>query len=283
MIIYSDFKTHEYGRSAIKCDHRDLFRNQKQCLTSFWSFYAINSLWFDIGCGQEAYGYKINRILNKQREKVVQRTFETTILNTAIKLSHALEYSCRLEIRHFYDGTGIDYDNLWRQFIKDNQLKSTSMNKISLECMRDIFNAKKVIYTDKEGCYASDYLWSSDYGGVLWGRAAQACIDLNDAISKYDFLSMSKYIDYIFDLEHNNGFILNKTGFWILEDQDENHIFYDDEDGDRVPYDGNWLDYRFNEISSTLDYATDPVVVPYVSGTIRKLILNSKHLLNLPE
>lgn len=68
-----------------------------------------------------------------------------------------------------------------------------------LSGLEKIVNEYKKIFTE--------YVWDSDYGGEKWGSIADGFLRLIVAKSKSDLFIA---IDHIYDLQHNNGCVLNK-------------------------------------------------------------------------
>lgn len=60
---------------------------------------------------------------------------------------------------------------------------------------------------------------SGEYGGKRWGKATELLIKLKESKSIKDDIF---FIDQIFDLQHNTGFILNKGPFITLENHSVN-------------------------------------------------------------
>ena len=179
------------GRTNIQYDNKTV----KKFRTIFIDFYAQNHIWFKT-VGSSQYGYKLEKIIPAPKEKKIDETFSTTVSMIKKLVIESLEDSVRSEIRHFQDC--FDH-NLFKEKIKLSLNVGQSSN---LEKIRLAFSYHKY--------------WDRQYGGKRWAEATKYLISLKNSKNIKDDIY---FIDRIFDLQHNTGFILNKTNFTHLEDR----------------------------------------------------------------
>lgn len=176
----------------------------------FFDFYVMNEVWFKtIGRGKLGY---TNKIIPSKKEEIIENTFNSIISEMKQRVIDCLEKSVRGEIKHF-DNNGPernipfkynDIDNYYhcknvkliKNFIKKYGRRS---NKWSLQTIRDGFLLNK---------------WDECYGGKKWAKATELLIKLKNSKSITDDIY---FIDRIFDLQHNTGFVLDKTYFKFLK------------------------------------------------------------------
>lgn len=172
----------------------------------FYSFYAINEIWFKT-VGKSEYGYPLDKILPHSKEKIINQKFEEYVNLFSDILEEALEYSVRREILHFKTfGVGTRDD--WGFDIKTKEFYQTCRKRYGLVKTWDL----SMIYN------AFNLPWADDsYGGRLWAVATAWLIRLKKCVKLIDKVFI---IDRILDLQHNNGFILNKTNFVVLNPDD---------------------------------------------------------------
>lgn len=167
-----------------------------QTLRLFFDFYIINELWFRT-IGQKQFGYAETKILPYNKEKKIDEVFHLKVSEMKSRIIHCLEKSIRGEIKHFENcGPYRHTYTKYRIFIKKY---GNDKKKWPLEIVYAGFNLKG---------------WDSAFGGKKWAKATEALIQLKESKSVKDDIYL---IDKIFDLAHNNGFILNKTYFKYLE------------------------------------------------------------------
>lgn len=58
--------------------------------------------------------------------------------------------------------------------------------------------------------------WVKGYGGELWAEATRLVLDTPKTIAKKEL-----WVDRVFDLHHNNGHLLNKTGFKYISKRNQ--------------------------------------------------------------
>lgn len=167
----------------------------------FFNFYVLNEVWFRT-VGMESYGYYTTNILPYNKERIINETFENTVKILKEKLIKAFEATIRGELRHFENEcfNCIDHTRNSRkkveQFVARNGKNHSRWN----------LNQIKEAYMTLR--------WEDSYGGKKWGVGTDYLIKLKASTSIKDDVF---YIDRIFDLQHNTGFILNKTIFRVLE------------------------------------------------------------------
>jgi len=178
---------------------RERRMNRTNIQEKFWDFYALELL-----TAKSKGSY-----LQHQRMANLLKEVTVALLNEQIM---ALEASIRGEVRYFYRAckarSGCNGSCCVSDFLK-SVYKNNSPIKMNLETIEAIFNKK---------------IWKRDYGGKRWARATKALIEAKKAFQAGDLRGMIYYVDRIFDLQHNNGFILDKTNFAILKiDLDKRH------------------------------------------------------------
>ena len=156
-----------------------------------WDFYALELL--KSKCKDSFLEHK--RIENLLRETTI------SLLNEQIM---ALEASIRGEIRYFtracHSKTRYSSGCEVPEFIQQVYRKKTPFS-LDLVEIESIFHKS---------------IWEDQYGGKHWGTATKTLIEAKKAFADKD-LGQMFYVDHIFDLQHNQGFILNKTNFRYIE------------------------------------------------------------------
>jgi hypothetical protein len=177
-------------------------------ISLFFDFYALNEIWFRT-VGASIYGYPTTKVLPFNKERAIDEAFHAKVTELKKEVIRALEHSVRGEVRHWTDNTsnetGEESDKNGWPIMGTSGIKRRPSQRVlqalPLSSISTLFHA---------GC------WFSDYGGKKWGMGTDALIALmNSKTIKDDIF----YLDRIFDLQHNNGFILNKTSFAALEDE----------------------------------------------------------------
>jgi len=161
---------------------------------NFWDFYALELL----------RAKSKGSYLQHQRMGNLLKEVTVSLLREQIM---ALEASIRGEIRYFIRACRSpkqSSNGCWVSDFLVDVYKKYSPLTIDLATIEAIFKKK---------------IWSSEYGGRNWARATRTLIEAKQAFKDDDLRSMIYYVDRIFDLQHNNGFILNKTNFRVLDDE----------------------------------------------------------------
>lgn len=176
-----------------------------QTLKLFFDFYVINEIWFKT-IGLEQFGYTLTKIIPYNKEKKIDEIFNLKISEMKERIINCLEISVRGEIRHFNQQGPIGthfYLNLADKYIiqAKNLIEKYGGNK-----------SKWPLDKIYEGFYIKG--WNSDFGGKRWAKGTKLLIQLKNSKNVKDDIFL---IDRIFDLQHNTGFILNKTYFKYLD------------------------------------------------------------------
>jgi len=168
--------------------------SKSQILQHFWDFYAL----------------ELMTSLSKNDHFTYQRLTSLLSKTTTLLLSEqvkALEASVRGEIRHFINACKKMSHSNTACYVSDylaKVYKHSSPISISLETTKALFKNKKV--------------WDVDFGGKSWANATLTLIQAKKALQEHNMGDMIFYVDHIFDLHHNSGFILNKTNFNVLDE-----------------------------------------------------------------
>lgn len=118
------------------------------------------------------------------------------------------------------------------------------------------------------------FMWDEDYGGAAWQDICEGWLKLNE--SKPFSPEEQVAIDHIFDLQHNNGSVLDKLPKYTMvteaveeddDDDDEDEDYYDEEDifagnsGGSVEWLQRVLDHKRDakNMYELLAYASGPV------------------------
>ena len=73
-------------------------------------------------------------------------------------------------------------------------------------------------YQDMYNIFNENYMWDSQYGGPSWAKATEVYVKYGGRGNNLSSREKTVIIDYVYDLEHNNGSLLNKTKhFWVPE------------------------------------------------------------------
>jgi hypothetical protein len=114
------------------------------------------------------------------------------------------------------------------------------------------------------------FQWDEDYGGAAWQDICEGWLKLNE--SRPFSPEEQVAIDHIFDLQHNNGSVLDKLSKYSMvsearEDDEDDEDYYDD-DEDYGGGDFGWL-------QRVLDHKRDATnmyqLLPYASGSVRAM------------
>lgn len=196
------------------------YKSQLRCkslLTLFFDFYVMNEVWFRT-LGAAHYGYPVTKILPHGKEEVINEVFMSKVAALKSQIVAALEASVRKEIRHWpnhtnhlrgakLDSDGYEIDETSRYYTANRRLglkrwpSQKSLKNLPLESIRELYFTR---------------CWGDDYGGPKWGAATDFLIKLKASKSVKDDVF---FIDRILDMQHNTGFILNKTVFATLDDR----------------------------------------------------------------
>ena len=237
-------------------------------LNLFFDFYALNEIWFRT-VGAAEYGYPVTRILPFSKENAINETFKSKVSLLKKQVIKALEVSVRGEARHWREYTYIeDYDAHGEPISGPSHFEVTSHKigydtSMSWTACRKFFKTtslEKILFVFEADC------WQLDYGGKRWAEATKLLIQLKNSKTLKDDVYL---IDRIFDLQHNSGFVLNKTVFVTLDRRDYGRVV-------RVKNKRKCavkpLNYRFH---ATLDE-----LVQYASEYVRGLYRANRRMIN---
>jgi hypothetical protein len=152
-----------------------------------FDFYSLYTLWFSLH-GKEKYGYPNSTILCHARESALNEKFRFVTRRLALCIIDALDRAIRREARHTdgcLEGIRFKYPKLDYSRLTHSQL----LTLFSMDC------------------------WSDCYGGLKWAQGTKALMELVKVYNSDDLQEMIMWIDIILDLQHNSGFIMNKTEF----------------------------------------------------------------------
>lgn len=208
--------------------YRHRYKSQlrsESLLELFFDFYTLNELWFRT-VGAEAYGYPVTKIIPFAKEKAIEDAFKNRVARLKHQIIEALEASVRGEIKHWADEVN---DEVGEKYDQDGNIipgtsifekfsKRVGYDKVLDECWsaRREFLTNLPLESIKLLFFAK--CWNRSYGGRRWGQATDLLIQLKNSKSIKDDVYL---IDRIFDLQHNTGFVLNKTVFATLDRQGE--------------------------------------------------------------
>lgn len=186
------------------------FKN-KSLIRLFIDFYTLNEIWFRT-VGAETYGYNLTKVIPGKKADKIAAGLEKVVAVLKQEVIFALEASVRAEIAHWNNETSdkcydVDKYTFRPEYTALCKLATVSrwhasivkLQKLPLPAISRLFNYKH---------------WSQSYGGKLWGDATDCLIKLKESTVLKDDIFL---LDRIFDLQHNNGFILNKTEFAMLD------------------------------------------------------------------
>jgi len=194
-------------------ERREILEARKKYISKLDIFRLI----YD-ACALDFLFFKMDyRMANEKKlEKVINLRAEKVRL-LADSISDALERSIRSEAAYAFRSRKVasleDYgtpvncaekDCLFEDFGWDFWGEDMTFDRVSLDKVQIAFYAK---------------IWGRSFGGPLWGKAADGLMKLNKAIEKEDTGQMLLYADHILDMQHNTGFILNKTEWRVLDEQ----------------------------------------------------------------
>ena len=206
-----------------------------ESLAQVADFYVLNSLWFNSGSGQSAYGYTPTDASVLIPEAIGNR-FEAELDFTTVVLGDnmgdALERSIRAELKHadFYSGKKLGKAMRMGLVPEGLDEEADSEYKMDLEKAEweALFPSKKEAAAfDPLTCtleqarklFAWPDTWDEDYGGKPWVAAIDALDELRKTMSNGKLTERITCIDKVLDLEHNTGCLLSKTEFSLVDDQ----------------------------------------------------------------
>jgi hypothetical protein len=257
----------------------EVTRLKKECKEIrhlFWEFYARNHLWFYLGSGAEECGYKPLQILPSRVRGLIDFNFELTAEKFLTKVKDALEFSIRSEMKYvigskmeywFFDAINDDVDTpsklkrYYFNYLKDNKIdKNRSPKKASIEWGRIAFNWGG---------------WNDSYCGPAWIEACDIFLQAGNLKFLKDKVI---WIDKCLDLYHNNGRLLNKTSFTVLESAGDLNLRFCVRDWVNMAMTNKEISLRIridNEISKA-DFQTRQQLFP-ISRLTHNLILKNKN------
>ncbi len=188
----------------------------ERLVRAFYNFYVLNELYFNLAGGLEEYGYARSIFISGRAEEKIKETALRDIPAFYLAVVDALERSVRSEIR---------YGLKWK---KDENLKKAILKAgLSLKAFKS-YRRHNIPLDVAKFLFSQEYLYESGYGGLLWAKATEALIEAKKART---YSEMVYHTDRILDMQHNNGFLLDKTEFEVLthcpdEDEDDwnNHL-----------------------------------------------------------
>lgn len=219
------------------------FEKSEYTLKLFFDFYTLISL--DFYAGRR--GVSINH--SNKAERITVLT-EKVIDEVYTHVREALETSCRQEVRHAISESYARSEvEAWAKKWETDNLTCFHINAPSALTIDQIYNV-----------FSMDG-WSTQYGGKSWAIATKFLFE-----NPSTYLGKVAWIDRVFDHEHNNGNILDKTDFGILsEERDIKTALTSDN-----TYLAKWitpLDFRFE--ARLLDLAANAS-----SGTYKLVMAN---------
>lgn len=228
----------------------------KALVRAFYDIYALNELYFRLAGGDEDYGYVRNHFGSFRAEMKIREAYESLIPKFHAAIIDALERSVRSEIRY---GT---FSYLSKHLLKTSKPVQEHLSRkgLSFEVYRKSRRTNMPLNMVAE-VFSCDRLWATHYGGPPWAKATSTLIEAKKAKTLKD---MFFWVDRILDLQHNSGFILDKTEFHRLVTDKTNP---EDEDDWRTH-----LDIR-------AELTTIKHFEPYVSFSVRKLMVPHYHKL----
>jgi hypothetical protein len=190
----------------------------------FWEFYLLEYLYFRL---------HNNPLINGRLKEKINERFEI-VTNTFLNLTRdSLERSIRSEMKYvFRVGSSLLFDAInTEEFEREWDDYGTVMGYDGVIGKRALRNLNK--YLKGFGQFKIDRGvssktapiewgkiafkwpgWSSSYCGNNWAQACDTYLESRKVNSQKDKIM---WIDRCLDLYHNNGFLLNKTEFAVLE------------------------------------------------------------------
>ena len=215
--------------SVKKLDAEELFEYEcKKVRHYFWEFYALNHLWFKLGGGMEACGYKPTTFVSSRLYDKINYKMEEITDKFFLLTYRALEESIRSEMKYvFRPGSRFGDAFELSKFCKKNNWTDTdsviekraiqSLNgylKIYDSRIRRAISSKNAPIEWAQVAFLWDG-WSSSYCGKNW---ADACSIFLEAKNLRHIKDKVYWIDRCLDLYHNNGPLLDKTAYTVLHD-----------------------------------------------------------------
>ena len=188
---------------------------------SFFDFYTLNLLKFF--CVEKSVNFG-------NREKRINELYSKVVNYLYSDIRKCLEYSVLREFRHFRVFTfGNDHSFSRHDFLLQISEDLHELNKIVHKIDANHLKYKKInldynenIYDEVKFCnfnfdlndvyYGFDFFnWEKYYGGKLWAKAVAFLFEKPKTEKEKEF-----WVDRVLDLQHNSGFILDKTKYFRL-------------------------------------------------------------------
>lgn len=219
----------------------EYFMYEKDVFHLFYDFYAL--IYMDVFCGET--GYNINHA-NKAKQITERMERKAEELYTYIYFN--LLYSANSELEHAQRSMAINDD-----FHSDEQDELRDNIPYNFISKGDNYSLR-LMYRG-----FSELNWEPYYGGPKWAKATNYLINTPNTIKQ-----KIQWIDEVLDLQHNTGFILNKTSLACLSSKRKDTACHSDK---RL----SALDFRAQ--------ASLEELVSRSSSTVKKLYIANKNLL----
>jgi hypothetical protein len=240
---------------------------------------SLVKLFYDVYSSDYIYYSGKEKISNSLRERKIKEKRESSLYSFAKILECALERSVRSEAAYCFNSekchiekrklkgierqyliwsNGCDSKKLgdfhykiWKGDIKRFRPLKNSYKNVDLKLVKEAFNSN---------------IWYMKYGGKRWAQALEALFDLKESLKKLDYEKIALSVDHILDLQHNTGFLLNKTEFKALESRSKLYP-------NPVQIKGK-MRVRINHLDNRFYLRTIEDYKPFVSSGMKKLIAN---------
>jgi hypothetical protein len=195
------------------------------------------------------------------------------------KLLHAVYYSISCEARHYGDEAGyyvdsndntIDAEPMKEKYIEFEKyltvLENSNEDRLErrpfgVKLVRRIFGQNSPLFVSGMKWIFNNLEWSNDYGGAAWADICDGWLRLYNAKSKKDLYVA---IDHIYDLQHNNGSVLDKVKSFLKKEPDDDDPEYG------TSFTINWL---IQALDFKRDIKNIKELLPVCSNDMKKLAL----------
>jgi len=216
---------------------------------AMFDFYALYSLWNAIGSGkvnnsEEEILPNYVTITNRRREEVINHAMADCTRQLGKAVLEGLKFSIYSELEHAFTNEMVWWNGQYPEL--DIKMKSYKSKPVSQ--LDKTFSIEEAYLIYKYGA------WLEGYGGEQWAKVIDAYHHLEKNLNS-NLQSLIVAIDRIYDMQHNTGFVLDKT--WLNVDQNNLDVRHHMRSPEGFLHSKAISPYVRNLIASALNY---PVV-----------------------
>lgn len=243
-----------------RLERKNRLKYNQDVLRLVFDFYGL--IYINSFCGEG--GYYIN-YANKARK--ITESAERITNKLYLNIREALEASVVSELRYVQGEVCTIPEDM-----NDEEWEACDRNIDFIEDLYMHGNSSHILKEMQNHFHLAQWCfdklaWDEGYGGPLWGTATSYLLQ-----HPVSFLQKTMWIDNVLDLQHNSGFILDKTDFYVLSltlNEEEKEQFKNEQL--KHYFDPTYLDYRA---------AADlPALCKMGSGLLKKIYMANVNFL----